>query len=314
MARPRVTVSEYRSYELPADFPMILLHGEEWRISPVPSTRLHFHNCLEIGVCLNGSGEMVLEEEQLSFSEGTVSFVAPNVLHTTWSSPGTMSLWSYLYLDVEALLKESLLSIPDLPKFNRMLRTGRTLLYPDACPGAYEMVCEIITEMSQKKSGYRACVRGLLLAFITRLLRVYTRQEHPADKQILALTPALEYIHHHYMNTFPMETLAALCHLSPTHFRRLFHEQIGTNPLDLLHQVRVAASCTLLRTSNESVSHIAGQVGYTSLSCYNRHFLRIMGSTPSDWRKSSDGSRRSVVTYTGWMKAETSEEILQKND
>ena len=135
-----------------------------------------------------------------------------------------------------------------------------------------------------------------------------------ADKQILALSPALEYIHQHYMNTFPIEDLAALCHLSPTHFRRLFHEQIGTTPLDFLHQVRVAASCALLRTSDSSIASIASQVGYASLSCYNRHFLQNMGATPSDWRKASQGEARpSVLTYTGWRKPETSEEILRKN-
>ena len=151
-------------------------------------------------------------------------------------------------------------------------------------------------------------------ALISRLLRVSRKEPHAADKQILALSPALEYIHQHYMNTFPIEDLAALCHLSPTHFRRLFHEQIGTTPLDFLHQVRVAASCALLSTSDGSIASIASQVGYASLSCYNRHFLQNMGATPSDWRKASQGEARpSVLTYTGWRKPETSEEILRKN-
>ena len=55
MARPRIIFSEYRNYELPADFPILALHGDNWLISPVQSPRLHFHNCVEIGICRRGS-------------------------------------------------------------------------------------------------------------------------------------------------------------------------------------------------------------------------------------------------------------------
>ena len=42
MSRPPRTVIEYRNYELPADFPIQMLSGENWRISDVPSGVLHF--------------------------------------------------------------------------------------------------------------------------------------------------------------------------------------------------------------------------------------------------------------------------------
>ncbi len=314
MARPRLAVSEYRSYELPADFPVLALQGEEWRISPVRSTRLHFHNCLEIGVCLSDSGSMLLEDQEEAFRTGTVTFIAPHVLHTTWSAPGAYSLWSYLYLDVETLLGGDLMELPDIRELHLMLSGGKLMLHADSCPWASRLVQGILEELSERQPGYQGCVRGLLLALISRLLRIYMKEPKRTDKQILTLTPALEYIHQNYMNSFPMEDLAALCHLSPTHFRRLFHEQIGTNPLDFVHQVRVAASCMLLRSTNRSVADIASQVGYASLSAYNRQFLRVMGHTPSAWRRSKVGEiRSSVLNYTGWQKAETSEEILSKN-
>ncbi len=56
MSRPPRTVIEYRNYELPADFPIQMLSGENWRISDVPSGVLHFHNCLEIGLCESDGG------------------------------------------------------------------------------------------------------------------------------------------------------------------------------------------------------------------------------------------------------------------
>ena len=312
MARPKNRLSEYRSYELESDFPILDLQGEEWYISPVRSTRLHFHNCLEVGLCLRKSGGMVIEDREVSFSAGTVTVIAPNVLHTTWSDPGEMSLWSYLYLDPEALLGDALLDIPEIRRVHRLLADSQLILPPEEAPWAAPLVQAMLEELSARATGYRACVRGLLLTFLARLMRMDIPEQARANPQALALAPALSYVHQHYMEAFPMETLAEMCHLSPTHFRRLFQEQVGTNPLDFVHQARIAASCTLLRTTNESIAGIAGRVGYASLSAFNRHFLRIMGETPSHWRQSSEGTH-SVLTYSGWKKAETSEEILRKN-
>ena len=70
----------------------------------------------------------------------------------------------------------------------------------------------------------------------------------------------------------------------------------------------------MLLTSSDSIAEVATAVGYSSLSCFNRHFLRFMGTSPSRWRHADDENvRRSVLTFTGWVQPETSDEILQKN-
>ena len=57
------------------------------------------------------------------------------------------------------------------------------------------------------------------------------------------------------------------------------------------------------------MAELAVQVGYTSLSCFNQHFQRVMGCTPSVWRKSgSEGRRPSLLSFTGWLEAETPEQ------
>ena len=47
MAKSKRAVTEYRSYYLPTHFPVLLLSGDYWKISDIPSGSLHFHNCLE---------------------------------------------------------------------------------------------------------------------------------------------------------------------------------------------------------------------------------------------------------------------------
>ena len=306
MARAKQTVLEYRTYDLPAEFPMLVLTGENWHISSVPSKRLHIHNYLEIGLCHSDSGRMILGEQEVLFEKNCVTFIARNVPHTTWSAPGTSSLWTYLYVDLEMILgRNGLEQIPDLELFYRMLSTCHLILTPEEAPWAMPVALAILNEHEQQEPGYRASIRGLLLHLTICLLRIYTKDEQQmADRNFSQIAPALEYLRGHFEQAFSMDMLAELCHISPTHFRRLFSAQIGTNPLQFLHQLRIWGSCRLLRTTNSTIAEIATQVGYTSLCCFNQHFRRLMGCTPSEWRKSDGKTRPSLITYTGWLKAE----------
>lgn len=74
-------------------------HRSRWRISDKVSEHLHFHNCLEIGICHADSGTMIFEGVSMPFGAGDVTCVPRHVTHTTYSSPGMGSLWSYLFID-----------------------------------------------------------------------------------------------------------------------------------------------------------------------------------------------------------------------
>ncbi|MFQ9620230.1 MAG: AraC family ligand binding domain-containing protein [Waltera sp.] len=89
MAKSKRAVTEYRSYYLPTHFPVLLLSGDYWKISDIPSGSLHFHNCLEIGICHSDSGTLEINGEKQTFHAGDVTVLPRNVPHTTYSAPGT---------------------------------------------------------------------------------------------------------------------------------------------------------------------------------------------------------------------------------
>ena len=308
MPRPGRTVLEYRSYELPADLPLLVLTGDKWRISPTPGRHLHIHNCLEIGLCHSAGGTMIFDDQKVRFSAGDVTCIARNVPHTTWSDPGEASRWSYLFLDPDALLGPGALQrYSGIKDAGRFLTDCRLMLRPEKDPWPARWVEQIIEEMAGEAPGYRTCVRGLCASLLIHMLREYSREapESVRDPYMSAIFPALDYIHENYMQDFPQQRLADVCRLSPTHFRRLFREQTGTSPLKFLHQTRILKSCALLRSSGLSVTQVAGMVGYDSLSSYNRHFGQAMGCTPTAWRKTAESSPRpSLLTFTGWTEAE----------
>lgn len=314
MARPRHSIIEYRSYEYPGNLPVQIHNRMNWEISSVKSSRLHIHNCFEIGLCLSGSGGMNFGEQEVSFRGGDILFVARNVPHTTWSDPATGSVWKYIHMDPERLLRDAAAAPGN---FIRMFSDCRLILPSADYPWAKTLTELILSEADRGAPGFEEIIRGACEALFFSLFRVYSEEEkQPGDTRLMSseLSPALEYVNHHYMENFPQEKLAGICHISPTHFRRLFQQQLGTNPLSYLHQVRIMKSCDLLRSTNLSVAGIAEEVGYQSLSCFNRHFAEYNQCTPSEWRNlRHDARRTTTVGLAGWDRPETAVEIRSRN-
>ena len=307
MAKPKKTVIEYRNYELPLNFPVLLLTGDRWHISDVKSGKLHFHNCLEIGICHSDSGIIEFDNTPYPFKAGDITFISRNVPHTTYSAKD--ELLKGVYSD----------SSPYAEVFADMLQNFQLILNKEDYPEIYFIIRTAMDELQNKRINYQLSAKGLMLSLFMKVMRVYSENkgkkldDKDAHENAIVISPALDYIKENYMMNFPMEELADLCHLSQTHFRRVFHEIMNTSPLNYLNTTRILQSCILLRTTEESILSISEQVGFRSVSSYNRHFSEIMGTQPSEWRhKMARVDSASILEYTGWMQAQTLTESRDK--
>lgn len=302
MPRQPRTIVEYRNYELPAAFPIQLLSGENWRISDKPAGVLHFHNCLEIGLCESDGGTLGFQGEQCPFHAGDVTVIAGDVPHTTWSDPGTASKWSYLHLDPEELLQPIERVLPYATGYQPAVQGYYYILPQAEYPAVGHLVRLLIREMREKPVNYQTSVRALYLSFSIELMRLQAREGGTNTAATIAIAPALGYINTHYKEDFPIETLAALCGMSQSHFRKTFKALLGVGPLEYLNRTRVQRACSLMRVSEDSILSISEQVGFQSLSSFNRHFLAEMGTTPSKWRRAEGNSpRTAILKYSGWL-------------
>ncbi len=335
MSRTKKLVTEFRNYELPHDFPVICLTGERWRISDVRNSNQHFHNCFEIGICHEFSGNIEFLGKPYPFHAGDVTCIPKNIPHTIYSSSGESSLWSYIFFNPADFFKNIISTSSHLMDFDKGAFSNHFLQVNEKNnPYFYSLANSIITEMTAKKPHYQIAVRGLLQALCIEMLRY---QEHTAfhtetdtdklntDEQTYPqgldvsairetfdtgnaniLAPSLEYIEKNYMHSFTVMDLALECHLSETHFRRLFHSCIGTSPLDYVTYTRIMAACNLLRSTEDSILLISEAVGFHSISSFNRSFQKVMKRTPSTYRNemlttSANQAKPSIVECNGFL-------------
>lgn len=309
MAKPKPRIIESRNYDLPTYFPMLLLTGEEWRISDVKSDRLHFHNCIEIGLCETDSGIMEFMNTSAEFKAGDVTIVGSDIPHTTYSSKGTASKWSYIFININDLLGPyfSIDLIADNSLTHKLLHNFYAILSQEKYPDIHNITVELVNCLTRKELNFQFIARGLVFALFLKMINIVSedsKSSSPSSSHddYLVIAPALDYIREHYMNEFTVDTLADECHMSPTHFRRNFTQIMGQGPLSYLNDVRIQNADVLLRTTEMSILDISESVGFNSVSSFNRHFSELYGMPPLKWRKQTSYIRnQSVLKYTGWL-------------
>jgi AraC-like DNA-binding protein len=131
---------------------------------------------------------------------------------------------------------------------------------------------------------YNATVR--LLAFFADQLSALSNQlmtEKSNDEPPLVLR-AREYIDKHKTEELSLADVAKASGASVFHFCKLFHKATGLKFTDYVARVRLEDARTRLLNPNLRISEIAYDVGFQSLTQFNRTFKRVFGQSPSGFR------------------------------
>ena len=80
-----------------------------------------------------------------------------------------------------------------------------------------------------------------------------------------------------------------MLHLSASHFCRAFKCSSGASPRDYVLNRRIEVAQSLMLTTAEPLSAIAVTCGMCDQQHFARSFRRIVGETPSAWRRTRRG-------------------------
>ena len=79
--------------------------------------------------------------------------------------------------------------------------------------------------------------------------------------------------------------MATASGLSPHHFCKVFRKSMGLNLIDYINRCRVEHAKQMLLKQDARVSEVAFEIGYQSLSQFNRSFRSITGESPTEYRR-----------------------------
>jgi AraC-like DNA-binding protein/ligand-binding sensor protein len=131
---------------------------------------------------------------------------------------------------------------------------------------------------------YNAIVR--LLAFFADQLsglsnQLMTEKNNAEPPLVLK---ARDYIEKHKTEELSLADVAKASGASVFHFCKVFHKATGLKFTDYVARVRLEEARNRLLNPNMRISEIAYDVGFQSLTQFNRAFKRVFGQSPSEFR------------------------------
>ncbi len=86
-----------------------------------------------------------------------------------------------------------------------------------------------------------------------------------------------------------VDALAEHAGLSPRHFARLFHAEVGITPAAWVEMTRIAAARELLEAGAATPKQVAAQCGYANVDTLRRAFVKHVGVSPAVYRRHHGG-------------------------
>lgn len=104
-------------------------------------------------------------------------------------------------------------------------------------------------------------------------------------------------LHDRYADPPSLDEIAGAIGVEPERLARNFRRAYGESLGDYLRKIRVNAAARLLTTTDEPISQVADEVGFTDQSHLNRWFTRYLETTPGRYR--SAARRDLIKTHAG---------------
>jgi AraC family transcriptional regulator len=147
-------------------------------------------------------------------------------------------------------------------------------------------------ELTADAGGDRLAVESLANLMAVHLIRNTSASRGPIRGTDAALPQrklraVVEYVEEHLDTALTLKRIAAAAHLSPYHFARRFKAAMGMPPHQYVIARRVERARQLLRESDFSLAAIAACAGFSDQSQLSRHFKRLTGVTPRQFRMSA---------------------------
>jgi AraC-like DNA-binding protein/ligand-binding sensor protein len=143
------------------------------------------------------------------------------------------------------------------------------------------------------KDKYAAMVR--LLTFFAEQLSALVNQIvlETQNAEPLLVRKAREYIAQHKSEPLTLSAVAQASGASVFHFCKIFKKSTGLKFTDYVARLRLEDAKAQLLNPSRRISEVAYDVGFQSLTQFNRMFKRVFGESPSEFRAHLSGGKAS---------------------
>ena len=257
-------------------------------------TPYHYHPECELIHIRQGYGRRWVGGSITHFGPGDLVFIAPNVPHIWQVAPDCPQAETFYIQFRPDFAGPKLFALPEMKPIRELMsaaRGGVTFSKP---------ICKEIAARLDRLQSLNST--ECLLSLLEILYRLSQDPHHRPLGAAMARTSLNQrqedriekvfgYINQHLNESISQAEIAQQVNLSPAAFSRLFKSTTGKCFMGVVNELRIAQACRLLDETSRTISEIAFDCGYETLSHFNSQFRRTMGTTPSRYRNNLEEFR-----------------------
>lgn len=255
----------------------------------------HWHTALEIITPIDGNYELEIGGTRYTATPGDILVIPSGELHQIYAPNGGKR---FIFM----------MNISAISKFKGFAGIGAILAHPllinkEGYPLVYEDIYEILVQIRNEYFRNGEYTELIIQSLMINLLVKLGENRSNADElfpnvrlskqkeYVERFNQILEYIDTHYMEDITLEDTAKMAGFSKFHFSRLFKQYTEFTFCDYLCYRRVKAAASMLAEPDYSVTEIAMNTGFPSISTFNRLFKSQMNCTPREYRTKMTSKR-----------------------
>lgn len=260
---------------------------------------LHWHTPIEIIMPLEEGYSLDCSGAHFELRVNDIILIAPGVLHHIYAHTGRRIVF---LVDLKMIH-----NIETFESFFSIINPAIVITpedFPDIHKTCVTIMNEIYDEYFSNSQLNNVSIVSKLLNMLVLLGRSYTassskvftnnkvtKQQEYTEK----LIGICDYISLHCTEDLSLENIAAKTGFSKYHFSRLFKDFVGTSFYKYLNERRIDYATNLLLDQSISITEVAVNSGFNSISAFMRMFKIIKGCTPTQFRSLNSSLSSSPV-------------------
>ncbi|MDR3697872.1 AraC family transcriptional regulator [Mucilaginibacter sp.] len=255
---------------------------------------LHRHKEAQLTWIQKGEGTLVAGNNMHSFKAGEIYLLGADLPHVFKSNPEYFGAESDKNISAVSIFfnpngkLSSLFELPELRSFKNFIqRSKQGFKLPD---DYLKPMSDLMLRVDTASGSEKVFDFFNLLNFLNNIkdqLTVLSSSEKVINVNIdegARINNIYNFIIQHYNKAITLEDVSQAAYMTPQAFCRYFKKHTGHTYISFLNEVRINEACKRLTANKfESISAVAYNCGFNTITNFNRVFKCVKGSSPKGY-------------------------------